>query len=537
MVALLVRLKLTLLRRGFTRSGKAAFGMVVAYLFALGLSLPPAIGLAFLQAGGPGLVSAVTVPFFAVLTLGWLVLPLLFFGVDETLDPARFALFPVAAGRLVPGLIAASFVGAPGLALLLVSAGLVVAHSSSPSGLVAALLAVPLGALTCVVLSRALTTALAGALGRRRARENVAAIIAFTGMFIGIGMQVIGRLIAGWVDANDDPGAAARGYAEVVGWTPFGWAWAVPGDIGQGRLVVGLIRLVLAAGFAAALVAWWRWALTRALVAPAVGQGDSEKVRSSTTLERLFGMTPRGAIAARIVRSWRRDSRAKVQVASLVVIPVLMIAPTMLATGGGNEREAGLATLLGAGPLVALMAGLVVSNSLVLDGTAASLHALAGVPGRDDRWGRALAYLLLLVPVTIVVFLTGIVVNGRWDLAPPLAGVTVSLLLASVGGASWASASFQWPSPPPGGNPFAQNSGGGAASLILMIANLAAAAAGSLPVIVLMVLALQGHSWAGMAAAVAGPLCGGAMLWLGCRLGGSTLDRRWPEALAAMARA
>ena len=142
-------------------------------------------------------------------------------------------------------------------------------------------------------------------------------------------------------------------------------AWAVPGDIGQGRLVVGLIRLVLAAGFAAALVAWWRWALTRALVAPAVGQGDSEKVRSSTTLERLFGMTPRGAIAARIVRSWRRDSRAKVQVASLVVIPVLMIAPTMLATGGGNEREAGLATLLGAGPLVALMAGLVVSNSLV----------------------------------------------------------------------------------------------------------------------------------------------------------------------------
>ena len=95
MVALLVRLKLTLLRRGFTRSGTAAFGMVVAYLFALGLSLPPAIGLAFLQAGGPGLVSAVTVPFFAVLTLGWLVLPLLFFGVDETLDPARFALFPV----------------------------------------------------------------------------------------------------------------------------------------------------------------------------------------------------------------------------------------------------------------------------------------------------------------------------------------------------------------------------------------------------------------------------------------------------------
>jgi ABC-2 type transport system permease protein len=30
----------------------------------------------------------------AGLTIGWLLMPLLFFGVDDTLDPARFALFP-----------------------------------------------------------------------------------------------------------------------------------------------------------------------------------------------------------------------------------------------------------------------------------------------------------------------------------------------------------------------------------------------------------------------------------------------------------
>lgn len=536
MVALFVRLKLTLLGRGFRRSGAAAFGMVIAYLFALGLTLPAVVGLAFLRQAGPEVLAAVTVPLFAMLTVGWLALPLLFFGVDETLDPARFALLPVRARVMVPGLVAASFVGAPGIALVLLGVGLVIAWSSSGPALVAALVAVPLGAITCVLVSRALTTALAGALGRRRAKENVAAVVAFASMFLGIGMQVLGTLIGHWVSASEDPAAGARRAGEIIGWTPLGWAWAVPGDVAQGRYVVALARLVLAALLALGLAAWWRWALDRALVAPIMGQGDADQVRSSPLVERLFGTSPRGAIAARIVRSWRRDSRAMVQLGTLAVIPVLMVAPVFVG-GGAQSRGDALPMLLSTGPFVALMAGMVVANSLVLDGTAAALHALVGVRGSDDRWGRAAAYLLLLAPVTALVVVTALAVNHRWDLAPALGGLTAGLLLASVGGASWASARYQWPQPPAGGNPFQKNSGGGAASLLLLLANAAFALIGSIPTLVLFGLALAGTGWAAPATAVVGPLLGGLLLWGGCRFGGGTLDRRWPEALEAMRRA
>ena len=44
---------------------------------------------------------------FSALTLGWLLMSLLVFGVDETVDPAKFALLPVRAGELLPGLLAA----------------------------------------------------------------------------------------------------------------------------------------------------------------------------------------------------------------------------------------------------------------------------------------------------------------------------------------------------------------------------------------------------------------------------------------------
>lgn len=536
MVALFVRLKLSLLRRGFGRSGATAAGMVLAYLFALGLTLPAVAGLIFLRQGGPEVVASVTVPLFAMLTVGWLVLPLLFFGVDETLDPGRFALLPVRARTMLPGLVVASFIGAPGIALVLLGVGLVIAWSSTPASLAMAALAVPLGAVTCVLLSRALTTALAGALGRRRARENVAALVAFAGLFLGIGMQVVGRLLSSWVAAAEDPAAGARGVAEFVGWTPFGWAWAAPGDMAQGRYVVGSVRLVLALALAYGLAAWWRWALDRALVTPAAGTGDAEKVHSSAALERLFGTSARGAIAARIVRSWRRDSRAMVQVATLAVFPLLMVAPTLIGTGGGRGDRDQLVGLLSAAPFIAVFAGMVVANSLVLDGTAASLHALVGVRGSDDRWGRALAYLLLVVPVVVLVWGAAVAVNQRWDLAPALGGLTAGLLLASVGGASWASAHYQWPQPPAGGNPFQRNSGGGAAGFMLLIANAVVAAIGSLPVIVLFVLALTGAGWAGPAAAVVGPAVGAAVLWAGCRFGGAALDRRWPEALEAMRR-
>ena len=38
---------------------------------------------------------------------------LLVFGVDETVDPAKFALLPVRARELLPGLLVAGLIGSP----------------------------------------------------------------------------------------------------------------------------------------------------------------------------------------------------------------------------------------------------------------------------------------------------------------------------------------------------------------------------------------------------------------------------------------
>ena len=45
--------------------------------------------------------------------LGWLFLPLVFFGVDESLDPARFALLPLRRRTLIAGLLTAALIGVP----------------------------------------------------------------------------------------------------------------------------------------------------------------------------------------------------------------------------------------------------------------------------------------------------------------------------------------------------------------------------------------------------------------------------------------
>ncbi|RQX35990.1 ABC transporter permease, partial [Micromonospora chalcea] len=122
-----VRLKLRVLGNNF-RGQKWRIA-----LFVLGLLLGlwfAAVG--FFLLATPGLADepryALMVAAFGggLLTLGWLLLPLVFFGVDETLDPARFALLPLSRRTLVTGLLAAALVSVPALATALTAAGLVV---------------------------------------------------------------------------------------------------------------------------------------------------------------------------------------------------------------------------------------------------------------------------------------------------------------------------------------------------------------------------------------------------------------------------
>ena len=126
MVALLVRLKLTLLKNSLKRSVWRTVGMIIAMVYALVVVIVVLAGLIGLRFTSLALTADLTVVGYAGLTVGWLVMSMLVFGVDETIDPAKFALLPVRSSDLLPGLLVAGLISAPGVATIVVAAGLVI---------------------------------------------------------------------------------------------------------------------------------------------------------------------------------------------------------------------------------------------------------------------------------------------------------------------------------------------------------------------------------------------------------------------------
>jgi len=88
-------LKLRLMRNGLRGQAWRIVALVLGVLFGSWWALAAAVGLGF--SGTASAEAGFVVATFAgaAVTLGWTLIPLLFFGVDETLDPARFALLPV----------------------------------------------------------------------------------------------------------------------------------------------------------------------------------------------------------------------------------------------------------------------------------------------------------------------------------------------------------------------------------------------------------------------------------------------------------
>ncbi len=102
MVWIFARLKLRLVANGFRLGWQQKMGLVLGVVYAVPLAVGGFVLLA-LTRSNPELARPTTIGVFFLLFLGWLVGPLLGFGSDETLDPARLALLPWPAGSWRPG--------------------------------------------------------------------------------------------------------------------------------------------------------------------------------------------------------------------------------------------------------------------------------------------------------------------------------------------------------------------------------------------------------------------------------------------------
>ena len=222
MVAHLVRLKLTLLRNGLRRSAWQVVAMAFGMIYGLGALAVATAGVVALAVSGTlDVQRTVLVTVGSAVLLGWVVLPLAAFGVDATLDPARFVTFPIPRRELLVGLGLSGLVGIPGAVTVLAFAGTTLVWWRHPAAVLVALVAAALAVVFCLVASRAATTSLAPVLSGRRGREVTGFVVL---VVVAVGYLGFGRLTRVGIGVGDRFVALLGNVARVLGWTPLGAA-------------------------------------------------------------------------------------------------------------------------------------------------------------------------------------------------------------------------------------------------------------------------------------------------------------------------
>ena len=524
MVASILRLKLTLLRNSLRRSTAILVGMALGALYALSLVGMAVVGLVALRfAADPGVARTVVVIAGSVFTLGWVVLPLVVFGVDQTVDPARFATFAVPRRDMLLGSLLAGLIGVPGAAGAVLCLATVLTYSRTVAAVPIALLGAVVGLLTCVALSRAVTTAASSVLQSRRGRELGAGVGLLLLVLLGPTISVTSERAGSWSGAVDR-------VLPVLAWTPLGLPWAAGGDASTGHLGTALLRLLLAAAVLGLVLQWWSRGLQRAAENPR-DSGGPGAVSSGLGWFGRLPATPTGAVTARALTYWRRDPRYLTAMGVLPLLPLGMLVPSLV-SGTGH----GLALLMG--PAVGYLLGYGLHNDLAYDGTAFWGHVASGVGGVADRVGRMVPSAVLGVVLVPAYAVLGAVLSGRTAALPPVLGAGVGLLLTGLGLSSIVSAVKPYPVPGPGESPFHSPAGASGLTLVVQVLTSAAITVLVSPVLVTAGFAVWGgQAWLGWVALLLGVVLGAAYVVVGVRVGARLFERRAPLLLAELTRA
>ncbi len=521
MVALLVRLKLSLLRNMMRQSPWRLVGVVLAMITGLGFLIFGVIGVAAARLLPVDQAGLVVVLGGSALVLGWMVLPVLLFGTDETLDPSRFALLPLSARQLLPGLLVAGAVGVPGTVTVGLALATVATWSRGIGPVAVALLGALLGILICLLSARVLTSALAGLLSSRRFKDlaSVALLVIFMGF--ALGSNALNALAVG--DPQDIE-ANVLDAATVLGWTPLGWAWSAPVDAASGSLLAAATKLVLSMILVVVLTVLWHHFLAVRLTSTLATGSSSVRVREGgTLLDRMLPDNAVGASAAKCLRYWRRDPRYVASIAGVIIAPVAIVLANVFTTGAGPW-------LIWMPALLAFVVGTSISQDISYDGSAFWTQISSGIPGRVDLAGRGLAVLVWSAPLTMVAVIGIAALTDAWSLLPRAIGLSTAMLGGGVGVGVWVTAHWQGPAPPPGASPFSSGGGTSFESFIAVVLGMVLSLVVALPVVALVLAAI----WVpvlGWLALVIGPVWGVLTLRWGVRLGGARLDARWPEIL------
>jgi ABC-2 type transport system permease protein len=519
MVAHLVKLRFLILWNSLRKSPWQLVAVIIGALYGLGLLVGIVAGLITLGFAPLELARAVTVVAGAATIFGWIVLPLVASGIDQTVEPARLVTFPIPTNTLLLGLTVSGVLGVAGIVTSIAALTTVATWLRYPGAAVAALFFAAIAVLTCVVGSR-MITALSSNLGSgRRFREA-------RGLLLFIPLMLLGPLIIVVTESVTDLTDVLPSIANILAWTPIGAAWAVPGSIAAGEFGAASLQALIALVTLAVFIVVWRSALVHALENPA----HTSAAKSGKATLGLFGVfpgTPTGAVAARALTYWIRDPR---YAQSLIMVPLV---PVLLVFYSGLNGAPGLVNA--AGPIVALLLALSIFTDVSYDSTAYALHLQTGVRGVADRMGRVIALAAFAVPISVLLAVGSVWYSGAWSILPGLLGISFGALLSGFAMSSVISGRFAFAVPLPGESPFKSRPGGGVSLTLSVFGTWAGLTILIVPETVLAIIGfVTGNAvwgWASLAVAL---VLGAVLLVVGVRWGGAILDRRGPEMFALL---
>ncbi len=440
MVALFASLKWRLVTsRLRATKGAARAWTIVGMSVALIVLLFFAVGLGSLRMVPDAAPLAVTGLFVAQL-LAWGLMPLVAFGVDETVDPQRFALLPLRPQTLQRGLLVTALVGYLPVANVILMLGAAVGVSTPLALLPVALIAAAIQLVTCVVLSRAAATAMSALMSSRRGRD--------LGILVGFLLVVAYVGLSALLNGGNGVGLAtgAGRVARVLAWTPPGALAALPYRLAHGEYgaaVVGLAIALVALG-----LVWWWWGRSLAgRLTSITSETASSSPASASQLTSGSGSATslRGTVVLIARRdallAWRDPMR---RLPWLIVLFMAIFWPLIVFRGGAGHLAV-FGVVLGS-----LMAGSQAANAYGVEGSGLWLHLVAYADrtrARGEVLGHAAAALVPGAVAVLIALATVAVVRGDAAQIPAAAGVCFAALLGSCSIAGYLSASLPFAMP------------------------------------------------------------------------------------------
>ncbi|WP_296666587.1 hypothetical protein [Demequina sp.] len=520
-----LRTALHLMRRDWWRAVLIGFGVLWALVF-----IPSLLWIQSALARQPADVRADAAVVIAVIAgLGWVLVPLLVSGLDDTLDPARFRSVGADARRIMPGLTAAALLTLPVLYFAL-AFGLI-GFSWRPDGSAAVLVALLGMGLTLVgLVFGARVAALWGTrvLASRRAKAaTAAAMLLGLGALVPLAYLLFSQGLSTVLETDFDL------LLSQLALTPLGAGAAAPLAAADGDWWGAGWRLALQALWAVVLHAAWRANVARSLVVP-LARGGGSRRRDDQVLDARPGFAvpadgPAAAVHARLRRAWLSDPRYLASLAGVLLLPSAFFVLVVPVFDLDPRWSYAVALLLAA------TVGWGRHNDVAFDSTALWLDVVSGRLGRAVMRGRISATAAWALPVVIAVALATLVWTRSWQDAPGLIGAAVGVLGVSLGVAAVSSVLVPYRAPAPGQNPFGAETGTVGAGFVAQLAS-SAVAIGLLPLVVIpFVLSLTVSPLWGWLACALGIAIGVGAYVGGVRLGGIVYDRRSGRLLAAVA--